>query len=148
MKRYILIFGWLIHKRQTKIKTASADLNAGMETKFWRLVDVVRSTETVLRGQEVILKIWRLWCLFAGLMAHHLPRCESKSQRNHFLFVYYHFDFFCNVYFYDFKNLHIHLPPLHTLNVLPLDSLFWSPPTTCYSIQIWQTGLISSHSLL
>ena len=60
MKRYILIFGWLSHKRQTKIKTASADLNAGMETKFWRLVDVVRSTETVLRGQEVILKIWRL----------------------------------------------------------------------------------------
>ena len=38
----------------------------GVETKWGRLVDVARGTETVSRGLEVILQILRLGSYFCG----------------------------------------------------------------------------------
>ena len=75
-KKYILIFGWKEAKQ--KIKTASKDQNAGRVETKWRKL---RGMETVSRGLEVILQIWRLGGHFCGLMAplHPLPHMCSSS---------------------------------------------------------------------
>ena len=53
----------------------------GMETKWQRLGDIARGTETVWWGLEVILQIWRLgghFCRNYGASAP-LPRCSCKE---------------------------------------------------------------------
>ena len=67
---YILIFGWLSHKLKKKL---DAEIKIkGVKTKWRRLGELARDTETFSRDLEVILKIWRLenhycWALGASL---------------------------------------------------------------------------------
>ena len=85
--KIFLIFGWL-GKGKQKIKIVIAEIKVwGMETKWQRLGDIARGTETVWRGLEVILQIWRLWghfCRAYGASAPlHRCSCDEISKKKH-----------------------------------------------------------------
>ena len=52
----------------------------GVETKWRRLEDVSRGTETVLQGLEVILQIWRLGGQFSGAHGASAPHPASEKK--------------------------------------------------------------------
>ena len=85
--KIFLIFGWL-GKGKQKIKIVIAEIKVwGMETKWQRLGDIARGTETVWRGLEVILQIWRLcghFCRAYGASAPlHRCSCDEISKKKH-----------------------------------------------------------------
>ena len=61
---------WLV-KQYKRYKIKNKNSKRGVETKWRRLGDVARGTETVSRGLEVIMQIWRLGGHFCG--AHGTP---------------------------------------------------------------------------
>ena len=54
MKRYILFFWFVKPERE---KQQAKNKMWGVETKWWRLGDIGRGTETVSRGLEAIQRI-------------------------------------------------------------------------------------------
>ena len=56
----------------------------GMETKWRRLGDIVRGTETVSRGLGVILLFWRLGGHFCGPRGASAPPFLAAEVQNSF----------------------------------------------------------------
>ena len=64
-KRFLVIVKAKYFLMETKMR--------GVETEWRRLGDVAKGTETVSRGLEVILQIWRLGCHFYGAHGASIP---------------------------------------------------------------------------
>ena len=59
----------------------------GVETKWRRLGDVARGTQTVSRGMEVILQIWRLGDHFCAAHGASAPPSSIDMHREHVISI-------------------------------------------------------------